>query len=151
MKLNTHTCPQVYIIIPAENMAEANQLASLLDPDSGGVYTFRSANLSVDGNPPATHAKTSTLMTPTTLGSIAGSGMEVTIPDPENEGQTLTQTLRAVDYPWLHLYVRGQTVMPENKWYTDPETGELVKPKFISWADVLDVEGLEIVENTDEE
>lgn len=50
----------VTIIIPAAIIDSANRIARAFDPDTGGLNTFGSANLSTTGQVPATHCITHT-------------------------------------------------------------------------------------------
>jgi hypothetical protein len=54
----------VILVIPVEVVEQANRVAAIFDPDTGGEYTFGGCLLSPDGAAPATHCMASTIMKP---------------------------------------------------------------------------------------
>lgn len=140
MKLNSHTCPTIYIFIPEEYREQANQLAALIDPAGGGAFTFRDPTLSANGESPGTHCMCSTLMTPATVAALNGDGIEINVPDPENPEETVTQTLKLADVPWMTVFVKGVTAKGDQ---TGAEEGEVLTVN--SMGDALGEIGLSFI------
>ncbi|WP_272974788.1 hypothetical protein [Alcanivorax jadensis] len=54
----------VILVIPLQVVEQANRVATVFDPDTGGEHTFGGCLLSPDGAAPATHSMASTIMKP---------------------------------------------------------------------------------------
>ena len=60
----------VTLICEAEALEAANRLAHIIDPDVGGAFTFGDFAFSADGNEPATHYATESMMAPDYVGLV---------------------------------------------------------------------------------
>jgi hypothetical protein len=63
----------VILVIPVQVVEQANRVAAIFDPDTGGEHTFGGCLLSPDGTAPATHSMASTIIKPEYMAILSDS------------------------------------------------------------------------------